>query len=171
MEYSGCGTYRLWNIQEMEQKRYGTYRIWNIQDVEHTVHMVVLDGLVNVCCSVCYKQTSMLSITLNAGCSVCYKQSSMLSITLNAYCSVCYKQSSMLSITIKCMLLSLLQTEQHAIHNIKMTPKKNCSSIPDKSKKLPSSLNLPKMVWSQLTLYFVAGGPTCRGPNWAETQS
>ena len=153
MEYSGCGTYRLWNIQEMEQKRYGTYRIWNIQDVEHTVHMVVLDGLVNVCCSVCYKQTSMLSITLNAG------------------CSVCYKQSSMLSITIKCMLLSLLQTEQHAIHNIKMTPKKNCSSIPDKSKKLPSSLNLPKMVWSQLTLYFVAGGPTCRGPNWAETQS
>ena len=44
---------------------------------------------------------------------------------------------------IQCLLLSLLQTEQHDIHKIKIKQKKMCSSTPDTSNKFTSSLNLP----------------------------
>jgi hypothetical protein len=65
----GYGTYRLWDLLDVKYTGYGTYKIWNIPDTEntryeHTVHMVVLDGSLNARCSVCYKQSSMISITL-----------------------------------------------------------------------------------------------------------
>jgi hypothetical protein len=35
-----------------------------MQDMEHTRHMVVLGGLSIACCSVCYKQNDMITVTL-----------------------------------------------------------------------------------------------------------
>jgi len=51
MDHSGYGTYRIW-----------TQKIFNIQDMKHTRHMVVLGGLSNACCSVCYEQNDMIII-------------------------------------------------------------------------------------------------------------
>jgi len=36
MEYTGCGTYYIWKIQDKEHTRYGIYKIRNILGMKNT---------------------------------------------------------------------------------------------------------------------------------------